>query len=590
MNNTSMQLGEHWSEVTRDEMSVRTKLVQLFHTVRYLKLKQIYYRMYYSLRSCTPLTIAALSRVRSETKSLPVKRFWSHDWFEPAIFDSGLIDDTHIEFLGVRVELANADDWNNPQYTKLWLYHLHYFNILNSRDAEGHGGLLNELIQRWIDENPPRESIGWEPYPSSLRIVNWIKWFSMGHDPASPLPIAWLDSLYLQAHVLSKQIEYHILANHLLANAKALIFAGAYFQGERPERWLRRGLFILDHELKEQFLSDGGHFELSPMYHALLLWDLCDLVQLAQRTQLESLKNREATWKEQIIKGLTWLDAMTHPDGDISFFNDASFGMAPKQSDLQSYAAQLGIQYKSLCHDSTTKASLNVHWLKESGYVVVRAEDKHQLICDVAKIGPNYQPGHAHADTLSFELSLYGQRVIVNSGISEYGTGPLRQAQRGTKAHSTVCIDQANSSEVWAGFRVARRAVPQHVAIQSMDQNEIIIIGAHDGYRRLSGKNVHRRTWQFSDRKLRIYDEVEGGFGQAEARFYLHPTMRQIQLNHAIMTSILADGQLLQMQIDDADALWLESTSWYPGFGQAICNQCLVVRFKTNILTTQITW
>ena len=56
-------------------------------------------------------------------------------------------------------------------------------------------------------------------------------------------------------------------------------------------------------------------------------------------------------------------------------------------------------------------------------------------ILDVAEVGPSYQPGHAHADTLSFELSLYGQRVLVNSGTSQYGNDAERYRQRSTGAH-----------------------------------------------------------------------------------------------------------------------------------------------------------
>ena len=52
---------------------------------------------------------------------------------------------------------------------------------------------------------------------------------------------------------------------------------------------------------------------------------------------------------------------------------------------------------------------------------------------DVALIGPNYQPGHAHADVLSFELSLFGQRLLVNIGTSEYRltqSGNMSEAQK----------------------------------------------------------------------------------------------------------------------------------------------------------------
>ncbi|WP_413889259.1 heparinase II/III family protein [Candidatus Aalborgicola defluviihabitans] len=79
---------------------------------------------------------------------------------------------------------------------------------------------------------------------------------------------------------------------------------------------------------------------------------------------------------------------------------------------------------------------------------------------DVAPVGPAYLPGHAHADTLSFELSVSGQRVVVNGGTSRYGLGPLRLRERETAAHSTVEVAKQSSSEVWGGFRSGPPGVP----------------------------------------------------------------------------------------------------------------------------------
>ncbi len=108
-------------------------------------------------------------------------------------------------------------------------------------------------------------------------MVNWIKWFLAG---ASPEP-EWLDSLADQVRVLERRLEFHLLGNHLLANAKALVFAGFFFEGPDAQRWLYRGRTILDSELPEQVLPDGGHFERSPMYHAIILEDLLDLENLS---------------------------------------------------------------------------------------------------------------------------------------------------------------------------------------------------------------------------------------------------------------------------------------------------------------------
>ena len=58
----------------------------------------------------------------------------------------------------------------------------------------------------------------------------------------------------------------------------------------------------------------------------------------------------------------------------------------------------------------------------------------------------------AHAEILSFEASFVGKRFIVNSGISTYWDLRKRYYERSTKSHSTLEIDNINSTEVWSLF------------------------------------------------------------------------------------------------------------------------------------------
>src|SRR5262249_2959052 len=149
---------------------------------------------------------------------------------------------------------------------------------LNALDATERVGPHRALLARWIDENPPARGNGWEPYPTSLRIVNWIKWVLSGNNPGTAIH----QSLALQVRWLRRRLEWHLLGNHLIANAKALIFGGLYCDGAEADAWLDKGLAILAREAHEQVLPDGGHFELSPMYHAIVLEDFLDLINAAQ--------------------------------------------------------------------------------------------------------------------------------------------------------------------------------------------------------------------------------------------------------------------------------------------------------------------
>ena len=49
--------------------------------------------------------------------------------------------------------------------------------------------------------------------------------------------------------------------------------------------------------------------------------------------------------------------------------------------------------------------------LKDSGYVVLKNTSAHALL-DVGKLGKDFLLGHAHADSLSFELSLFKRRYF----------------------------------------------------------------------------------------------------------------------------------------------------------------------------------
>ena len=79
------------------------------------------------------------------------------------------------------------------------------------------------------------------------------------------------------------------------------------------------------------------------------------------------------------------------------------------------------------------------------------------MIFDTGDICPTYLPAHGHCDALSFELSINGLPLIVNSGTYQYENGQWRNYFRSTKAHNTVSISNQEQSQFWGSFRVAKR-------------------------------------------------------------------------------------------------------------------------------------
>ncbi len=390
-----------------------------WHTVRHLRLVQIYGRVWFRLHG-----------PRVDASAAPGVRAAMGAWVAPAARSASMVGPSTFRLLNETREVTTAAGWNDASADKLWLYNLHYFDDLNAEAAAERAGWHRALIERWIADNPPGRGNGWEPYPVSLRIVNWVKWGLTGNR----LQPGWVQSLAVQARWLAGRLEWQLLGNHLLVNAKALVFAGAWFQGAEAERWLRRGLRILEREVPEQVLPDGAHFERSPMYHALVLEDLLDLINLAGAFPGLIPQGTAEGWREAVQRMRGWLAGMLHPDGEIGFFNDAAMGVAPRRAALEAYAERLGLPAVTLLPGP------GLSRYGDSGYVRLELGPALALL-DVAPVGPDYLPGHAHADTLSFELSLFGRRVVVNGGTSRYGVGPERLRERSTAAHSTLELD-----------------------------------------------------------------------------------------------------------------------------------------------------
>ncbi len=475
-----------------------------------------------------------------------------------------MLSPRRFRFLGQDADLQDAAGWNNSRLPKLWLYNLHYFDDLRAQACEGRSLWHRDLIERWIAENPPLTGNGWEPYPISLRIVNWIGWALAGNDLG---PLA-RDNLAVQARALSSTLEFHLLGNHLLANAKALVFAGCYFSGAEAESWLRTGLDLLEREWREQVLGDGGHFELSPMYHAILLEDVLDLVQLA-RIYPSELAERAVKWPKLAQRMLAWLGEMTHPDGEIAFFNDTAFGIARTYSQLADYSKALDILPMDECPVSR---------LADSGYVRLRS-GPWVAVFDMAEVGPSYLPGHAHADTLSLEVSLGDCRLIANSGTSSYVNDAVRDEERSTAAHATVEIDSENSTEVWGSFRVGRRAHPFDRSVSAAGEIQSAA-ASHDGYRWLPGRPVHRREVIVSPTSLLVRDHITGeGIHSIIGRFPLHPLVTLIREAQNGWTIELPDKQTVRVAMKGASECFLGEGYYAPSFGQRILRPVLAWRY-----------
>jgi len=495
------------------------RYLRLFNTVKYLKPIQVYYRLYYFTRArwrkCSgfryPLALSSYSRELT---------------LQPSIDSYVSRDEERFIFLNLSHRFEKGIDWNYAAYGKLWTYNLTYFDFLHQPGMSREEGM--GLIYDFIAQEDSLKD-GLEPFPISLRGINWIKFLALHKVRDQKID----ESLYAQYAILMDNLEYHLLGNHLLENGFSLLFGASYFQ---DERLYTKAKEILTAELEEQILEDGAHFELSPMYHEIMLFRTLDCINLVKHNQWIV----DSGWlieflEEKAVKMLGWLNAITYENGDIPLLNDSANGIAPTTEQLNDYASRLQVGHPDTGSESgmTDSGSTDNRFRIKSGMTRLKKSwyrkyknDRYECLIDVGHIGPDYIPGHAHADSFSFELRINGKPFIVDTGLSTYETNARRMAERGTAAHNTVEVSQSNSSEVWGGFRVANRAY-----VTKLEESDDSVTATHDGYKNLGV--MHTRSWRFEADKITIEDSLSTEC-RAVARLHFHPDVTEAMIKKHI--------------------------------------------------------
>ena len=133
-----------------------------WRTIKYLKPIQI------RTRVIRKLFRTSLSYKPPENKSSFQPKA---EWMEKPV---SIINESEFIFLNKKAKLKFPFGWNDKEEELLWLYNLHYFDgLINNSPPKS---IKIKLIDEWVNSNKNTQSIGWQSYPLSLRIVNWIKY------------------------------------------------------------------------------------------------------------------------------------------------------------------------------------------------------------------------------------------------------------------------------------------------------------------------------------------------------------------------------------------------------------------------------
>jgi uncharacterized heparinase superfamily protein len=403
------------------------------------------------------------------------------------------------------------------------------------------------LMLDWLKRNPP--AVGAPNWSSVLevgyRLNAWV-WAYHYCLPAldDEALLACLRGLWLHGRFLAANLEYPVANNHLWLESKALALIGLILPEAREARaWRREGLRVLWQQIRQQVRPDGVHSEQASMYHQIVASELLELLVLLDNNRLAAPPDI----RERFIAMLTFEQALTKPNGEIPLLGDSALAdsyhrfsataggaawlgrpelsTGPRQAALETATWWLLGPERAQRLRAAPRSVPVSQAFQAGGYYVMRGggeQDPAYLVFDCGPFGDPTEPGHGHADALSFELYASGRTLILDPGVYSYHRGSdWRNFFRGTAAHNTVVVDGANQSELvgqWHVLRPAQASVQAWVTAPQFD----FIEGTHDGYRRLREPVTHRRQIFFVKPDYWVVVDWLEGVGHHTFDLYFH--------------------------------------------------------------------
>lgn len=421
------------------------KIRQYYDTIKYLKPGQVFWRV--AKRMGVRCTIPGICiSPRGACRPILGVEELDRDPVFLARFPAEELMEDRVTFLHESEVFRWDEPWYVERRSHLWNFNLHYFEFLHSMvkrfQETGNHTYLDKTVQMirgWLRRNPQKNGgDGWSAYTISLRLTNWMMYYSAVH---SHLNVAFREtleaSIYEQYLYLSGHMEKEILGNHYFENLKALVLCALFFDDKKALPDFLRAFL---EECREEILPDGMHFELSPMYHKIVLEGMLRVAIALQEAQMPN-PPLERMIQDMVSAAFSMEDRLLR----TPLFNDSGDNVAKSLTALLK-CSKNHLDIAPVCREA----------LPDSGYFFF-TNGPWRLIVDAGSAGPDYIPGHSHCDAMSFELYREGEPYLVNCGTYAYQCAQRRYF-RSTEAHNTVQVENVEQSEIWSAFRLARRS------------------------------------------------------------------------------------------------------------------------------------
>jgi hypothetical protein len=449
------------------------------------------------------------------------------------------------------IELSNDADVKIP-----WeLSRCHHFVTLGQAywltGDERYAREFVSQLRAWIAANPVMGSINWyNAMEAAIRIVNWL-WaaslFSGSPSFGPPERTLWLASALEHGRFILENLEtdpFNPSTNHYIADLAGLTYLGVLLpQLAEARHWRETGVSELVRELSSQVHEDGVDQECSLGYHRLVTEIVASCFAVCRQNDIAI---PPAHW-DRLGRMFEFALSYIRPDGGAPIVGDTDDGrlhmLSPgspcdhrhllafggwllDRPDLASAAGPHAMEAAwwsgepGRTTDTGITAEAQSRAFGDGGFYVLRTRDRYLLAVCCDPRGPT---GHAHNDTLGFELAALGRAWIVDSGSYVYtASAEWRHAFRSAAAHNVVRVDgvELNRIEVHDLSRRGREAVPRVQRWESDAGHDLLEV-EHAGYASLGVR--HRRRFYLDKRAgFWLIEDALTGTGVHDVESYLH--------------------------------------------------------------------
>ncbi len=329
---------------------------------------------------------------------------------------------------------------------------------LDQTGEEKYAKALDSIIAGWIKNSPvPLRSNGgagpaWETLSAAWRIREWlwVKGTAWNRDSFSvETRLAMMRSIWEHARSLVDHQGHP--NNWLIVESAALALMGICFPEFRDApQWMETGTQRLETEMNRQFFSDGVHFEISPLYHAICFHALLEVREVAKSRGIPL----SIAFDSRLEQAADYLAALCRPDFTWPSLNDSG-STSGDYTALLKKAAELFRRDDFLWIGTKGSAGKppreTFRVFPQAGIATMRSHygpDANHL---VFRAGPS-GAAHIHGDVLSLDVTALGMPRLVDPGITTYAPDPVSDYYRSPSAHNMLLIDGRGPDRIGIPF------------------------------------------------------------------------------------------------------------------------------------------